>query len=183
MPSSFVEPARYPWLRVVSPLFAGRTTATRRCGVARLRRLGVPARLCDYLRPRLANSSGGRVRVDWETGDRHYGDPSCIGSLGCEWYGVPCSRRLRGRRLELQPVYQHLAIRRLQLTIGQTAAVRAAWLRFPTLELEPLEQTYTRIAERVYRYESSGGRFVADVIVDAQGLVLDYGEWSREAPA
>jgi hypothetical protein len=85
--------------------------------------------------------------------------------------------------LNFSPSTNTLPIRRLQLAIGQTAAVRAAWLRFPTLELEPLEQTYARIAERVYRYESNGGSFVADVSVDAQGLVLDYGEWSREVPA
>jgi hypothetical protein len=86
--------------------------------------------------------------------------------------------------LNFSPSTNLLPIRRLELSIGQAAAVRAAWLRFPTFELEPLEQTYARISERVYRYESSGGRFVADVTVDAQGLVLDYGEiWSREVAA
>jgi uncharacterized protein len=86
--------------------------------------------------------------------------------------------------LNFSPSTNLLPIRRLELAIGQTAAVQAAWLRLPTFELEPLPQTYTRIAERVYRYESNGGRFVADVTVDAQGLVLDYGEiWSREVAA
>jgi len=86
--------------------------------------------------------------------------------------------------LNFSPSTNLFPIRRLGLSIGQTAAVQAAWLRFPTFELEPLQQTYTRIAEGVYRYESSGGRFVAEVTVDAQGLVLDYGEiWSREVPA
>ena len=84
--------------------------------------------------------------------------------------------------LNFSPSTNTLPIRRLQLAIGRTAAVRAAWLRFPTLQLEPLEQSYTRIAERVYRYESNSGNFVADIIVDAQGLVLDYGDWSREVP-
>jgi hypothetical protein len=85
--------------------------------------------------------------------------------------------------LNFSPSTNTLPIRRLQLAVGQKAAVRAAWLRFPTLELEPLEQTYARIAERVYRYESNGGSFIANVNVDAQGLVLDYGDWSREVPA
>ena len=86
--------------------------------------------------------------------------------------------------LNFSPSTNLLPIRRLQLVVGQKAAVRAAWLRFPTFELEPLEQIYARIAERVYRYESNGGRFIADVTVDAQGLVLDYGEiWSREVAA
>lgn len=83
--------------------------------------------------------------------------------------------------LNFSPSTNLLPIRRLQLAVGQTAAVRAAWLRFPTFKLEPLEQTYSRIGERIYRYESEHGRFGADVTVDECGLVLDYGEiWSRE---
>jgi hypothetical protein len=85
--------------------------------------------------------------------------------------------------LNFSPSTNTLPIRRLQLAVGQTAGVRAAWLRFPSFELEPLEQTYARIAQEVYRYESSGGSFVADVTVDAQGLVIDYGEWSRMVPS
>jgi len=86
--------------------------------------------------------------------------------------------------LNFSPSTNLLPIRRLELAIDQKAAVRAAWLRFPSFEVEPLEQSYARIGERVYRYESSGGRFEADVTVDAQGLVLNYGEiWSREVAA
>jgi hypothetical protein len=86
--------------------------------------------------------------------------------------------------LNFSPSTNLLPIRRLQPGIGQKAVTRAAWLRFPTFEMEPLEQTYTRIADRVYRYESGGGSFVAVVTVDAQGLVIDYGEiWSREITA
>lgn len=86
--------------------------------------------------------------------------------------------------LNFSPSTNLLPIRRLDLSIGCPTTVRAAWLRFPTFELEPLEQVYTRVAERAYRYESSGGKFVADVTVDAQGLVLDYGTlWSREVAA
>lgn len=86
--------------------------------------------------------------------------------------------------LNFSPSTNLLPIRRLDLFIGCPTTVRAAWLRFPTFELEPLEQVYTRVAERAYRYESSGGKFVADVTVDAQGLVLDYGTlWSREVAA
>jgi uncharacterized protein len=69
----------------------------------------------------------------------------------------------------------------LNLSIGQSQAVRAAWLRFPSFTLEVLEQTYTRIDERLYRYESGGGRFVAQVTVDEMGLAVNYADiWSRE---
>lgn len=86
--------------------------------------------------------------------------------------------------LNFSPSTNTLPIRRLALEIGESAAVVAAWLRFPGFELERLEQTYTRLTNRVYRYESGGGRFVAEVTVDAQGLVLDYGGiWSRVVAA
>jgi hypothetical protein len=85
--------------------------------------------------------------------------------------------------LNFSPSTNLLPIRRLDLAVGGSARVRAAWLRFPGFVLEPLEQTYTRVGPRAYRYESAGGGFVADLRVDEQGLVVDYGEvWAREAP-
>ena len=83
--------------------------------------------------------------------------------------------------LNFSPSTNLLPIRRLNLGIGETANVRAAWLRFPSFLLEPLDQTYTRVQDRQYRYESDGGEFVADLTVDETGLVFDYGQlWSRE---
>ena len=76
--------------------------------------------------------------------------------------------------LNFSPSTNLLPIRRLALPVGQEAAVRAAWLKFPSFTLEPLEQTYRRTAERSYRYESAGGEFVADLEVDAFGLVTRY---------
>jgi hypothetical protein len=86
--------------------------------------------------------------------------------------------------LNFSPSTNLLPIRRLSLDIGASARVRAAWLRFPSFTLEPLEQTYLRLSENRYRYESAGGTFVAQVNVDDAGLVVDYGEvWSREFSA
>lgn len=48
-----------------------------------------------------------------------------------------------------------LPIRRLILAVGQNAPVKAAWLKFPSFELEPLSQVYSRIDESTYRYESA----------------------------
>jgi uncharacterized protein len=81
--------------------------------------------------------------------------------------------------LNFSPSTNLLPIRRLNLPIGQTARVQAAWLKFPEFRLEPLEQSYTRLEERTYRYESSGGAFTATLTVDDNGLVMDYAEWSR----
>jgi hypothetical protein len=82
--------------------------------------------------------------------------------------------------LNFSPSTNMLPIRRLDLAVGESAAVRAAWLRFPSFELEPLEQSYARLERELYRYEGAGGRFVATVGVDEAGLVTDYGEiWQR----
>lgn len=84
--------------------------------------------------------------------------------------------------LGVTPATNTLPIRRLGLEIGASAEVDAVWVRFPELELERLPQQYTRLEERRYRYESAGGAFVADLEVDAEGLVVGYGElWERIA--
>jgi hypothetical protein len=82
--------------------------------------------------------------------------------------------------LNFSPSTNLLPIRRLALAIGQSAPVKAAWLRFPSFALEPLEQTYTCLDPHGYLYES-GGRFVAQLDVDDAGLVTNYPEfWVRE---
>jgi hypothetical protein len=82
--------------------------------------------------------------------------------------------------LNFSPSTNLIPIRRLDLAVGESAGVRAAWLRFPSFELEPLEQSYTRVGASLYRYESAGGSFVAQVEVDDQGLVRNYGEIWQE---
>ena len=80
--------------------------------------------------------------------------------------------------LEFSPCTNTLPIRRLDLAVGDSADVRAAWVRFPSLRVEPLDQTYTRTRERTYRYRT--GSFQADLEVDEDGLVIDYpGIWRR----
>ena len=100
-----------------------------------------------------------------------------------QFNGSPCDELVGCIDIDLNfsPSTNLLPIRRLELAIGQSAAVRAAWLRFPSFALEALVQSYTRVKERTYRYESAGGRFVAHVDVDETGLVTEYGDiWSRE---
>jgi len=65
--------------------------------------------------------------------------------------------------------------------VGARLSVRAAWLRFPELTLEPLDQIYERVSESQYRYESGGGSFVAMLEMNAAGLVTHYpGLWQVE---
>lgn len=85
--------------------------------------------------------------------------------------------------LNFSPSTNLLPIRRLRLAVGQSAPVRAAWLRFPSFALEPFDQTYSRLGPSAYRYESAGG-FAADLEVDDAGFVTRYGDvWVAEARA
>ena len=84
--------------------------------------------------------------------------------------------------LGFSPATNLIPIRRLALKAGESAVVQAAWVRFPEFSLELLEQSYARLDDDTYRYESGGGKFRRDLKVDASGLVLDYPElWSAES--
>jgi uncharacterized protein len=82
--------------------------------------------------------------------------------------------------LALTPATNSLPIRRLDLRVGGTATVVAAWVKFPELTVQPLSQRYTRLAINTYHYESTG--FSAEIAVDDLGLVTAYpGGWERIA--
>jgi hypothetical protein len=85
--------------------------------------------------------------------------------------------------LGFSPATNLLPIRRLAMAVGREADVHAAWLSFPELAFERLEQTYRRESETTYRYEADGGRFVRTLEVDPRsGFLLDYpGLWRLEA--
>jgi hypothetical protein len=83
--------------------------------------------------------------------------------------------------LSFSPATNLLPIRRLKLPVGAQASARAAWLRFPAVTVEPLDQTYERVSESRYRYESGGGSFVAVLETNAAGFVTRYpGLWHLE---
>ena len=71
--------------------------------------------------------------------------------------------------LGFTPATNTLPIRRLGLAVGESAPVRSAWLRFPGLTLETLEQTYRRESDRIYRYSAvvDGTPFVARLETDS----------------
>ena len=84
--------------------------------------------------------------------------------------------------LNFSPSTNTLPIRRLDLAVGQSASVSAAWLRFPSFKLERLDQEYARIGEETYSYRSIVSGFLAELQVSRNGLVLNYGEiWTAEA--
>jgi uncharacterized protein len=84
--------------------------------------------------------------------------------------------------LNFSPSTNLIPIRRLSLEVGEMAGITAAWLRFPSFQLEPLSQSYQRLEELLYRYESGSGRFVADLRVNQAGFAIEYpGIWTAES--
>lgn len=79
------------------------------------------------------------------------------------------------------PSTNTLPIRRLNLAHrGDSGPIDAAWIRFPALALERLEQRYTLLADRRYRYTSGEGAFTAEIVVDQHGIVEEYkGYWKQ----
>lgn len=85
--------------------------------------------------------------------------------------------------LGITPSTNTLPIRRLNLAVGESAEVTAAWVRFPELSVEPLRQRYTRLAPDRYLYESLESGFTAELSVDESGLVTRYpGGWTLWTP-
>jgi hypothetical protein len=76
--------------------------------------------------------------------------------------------------LAFTPATNLLPLRRLGLGVGEGRDLTAAWVRFPGLDVEPLAQRYTRLADDRLRYESRGGAFTADLELDDLGLVVRY---------
>jgi uncharacterized protein len=76
--------------------------------------------------------------------------------------------------LTVTPATNTLPIRRLAaLQPGQAADLQMAWVQFPDLEVIPSAQRYERLAPDRWRF--STGDFSAELRVDPDGLVLDYG--------
>ncbi len=75
---------------------------------------------------------------------------------------------------EMTPFTNTLPIRRAPLAIGESRRFRMAYLPANTLEPFADEQIYTRLDERLYRFEEADGSFSAEITVDEDGLVTDY---------
>jgi hypothetical protein len=125
------------------------------------------------------------ARITGWVGARHLRiDVTVDGNFRWRVNGVesPAVAGSRDLDLSFSPTTHVVAIRRLELAVGQDALVRAAWLRLPGLSLDPLEQAYLRVSERAYRYRAVGGGFEATLEVDDRGMVVRCpGHWERES--
>jgi hypothetical protein len=73
------------------------------------------------------------------------------------------------------PFTNSFPIRRMPLALGERREFRMAWVAAPELTVQPQAQAYTRLAERLYRFESlDGDGFQTQLPVDEDSIVLDY---------
>jgi uncharacterized protein len=94
---------------------------------------------------------------------------------------LPAVRGCDDVDLALTPATNTIAIRRLNLPVGASESIIAAWVNFPDLVIQPLSQRYTRLEKNKYRYESNTG-FSAEITVDDLEMVISYaGGWERIA--
>jgi hypothetical protein len=113
------------------------------------------------------------------------GDPRELAELGGLWAGTarpPEYRDCVDVDLSFTPATNTLPIRRLGLNVGEEAEIHVAWLVWPELSIQRVQQRYARLAKDRYRYTQDD--FEAELTVDEQGLVLEYeGLWHAIANA
>lgn len=76
--------------------------------------------------------------------------------------------------LAFSPFTNTLPVRRLSLADGESADIVTAYVEAGSFQVSADPQRYTRLAADRYRYEARDRDFVADLTVDADGLVVDY---------
>lgn len=79
------------------------------------------------------------------------------------------------------PLTNSLALRRLNLRVGEEREVRVVWVDVPSLEVRarPTHQRYTRTGERTYRYGNLDSGYRTEITVDGEGPVTLYPGASR----
>jgi len=80
--------------------------------------------------------------------------------------------------LEASPVTNTLSIKRSGIRVGEKVDLIAAWVRSPSLKVEPLGQSYERLSKDRYRFSSTSG-FNCVIEVDEFGMVRKYGKYWR----
>lgn len=76
--------------------------------------------------------------------------------------------------LGFTPATNTIAIRRLDLAVGETRPAPAAYLAFPAARLARLDQTYARVDATRYRYTAAAYAYDELLTVAATGMVTSY---------
>jgi len=83
--------------------------------------------------------------------------------------------------LSFTPATNFFALRRLALNVGDYAQAPAAWLSFPELQLERLEQRYERVTHDAYDYRAPSVDYAETLRMSPTGFVTHYpGLWELE---
>lgn len=95
---------------------------------------------------------------------------------------LPECRGLADVDLGFSPSTNTLPIRRLQMAPGESRSIVTVWVRFPEFDVLAFPQRYTRLSIDRYRFESGLDDFRAELVVDAAGIVRQYGDlWQAVA--
>ena len=76
--------------------------------------------------------------------------------------------------ISMTPFTNTVAIRRLGSRVGEATEIRVAYILVPELTLRAAPQRYTRLAERLWRFDGLDIDFTADIAVDVDGFVIAY---------
>jgi len=76
--------------------------------------------------------------------------------------------------LSATPFTNTLPIRRCAWTLGEQRRIAMLFVPFDSFEPFVTEQIYSRLAPRLFRFETADGSFTAELPVDEDGLVMDY---------
>lgn len=77
--------------------------------------------------------------------------------------------------LQVSPSTNALPLKRARPRVGSKLALTAAWVKFPSLRVQPLRQSYERVSKSRYVYRSKG--FRSEIEFDGFGLVRCYGDY------
>ena len=84
--------------------------------------------------------------------------------------------------ISVSPSTNALPMNRLGLKVGDSGEIKAAWVRFPSLEVIVAGQGYERLGDRLYRFSNLDDDFRAVIEVDDLGVPIDYADiWQRIA--
>ncbi|WP_343700466.1 putative glycolipid-binding domain-containing protein [Chitinophaga sp.] len=76
--------------------------------------------------------------------------------------------------ISLTPFTNTLPINRLKLPTGEKHHLDVLYINVLKNEVKPVEQFYTRLAENTYLYEGVFRDFKAELLVDEDGVVIEY---------
>jgi len=88
--------------------------------------------------------------------------------------------------LSVTPYTNTPALAAQPLTPGASRRLRVAWVLVPSLDVRAVDQEYRRLRPRGpdvgvtrYRYHNLDSGFAGELVLGADGLVVEYGPWAR----